>query len=469
MIFKPTFRGGIRLKRRMTPSQETICKLSPPTEILVPLLQWQGTPAVPTVEIGEAVMRGQMIGASHDPDGCPVFSGISGRVTAIALRPAQNGMLVPFIRIQNDGQNRTVTPMPFQKSLHDASREELLTQIDLLGIIDTAGLPLPLCTKLRSIGNNVDTLIVNCAESDPFLHHQYALLKERADEMINGAKTIMAAAKIGHACLVVGESKHALLPIIRRAIGQSDLFEVLVTREKYPQSHPHLLLNVVSGQELPVAHTPQELGYGIVQAETCVALFEAMVSGLPQTERLLTVGGDAASSCASLSAVIGTPVSELSSFCDMPSDAVTVWEGGIMTGHPVLPQNAEAVITAQTDGILFCARQNASSPQKANAVTAPSDRPAHSTRSPVCLHCGKCVSVCPMQLLPTSLAHAVQHHDFAGCLSHHIEACIACGACSYVCPSGIPITALICSAKDGFPDLCVPESKSFAASHSSKS
>ena len=66
---------------------------------------------------------------------------------------------------------------------------------------------------------------------------------------------------------------------------------------------------------------------------------------------------------------------------------------------------------------------------------------------PVCIHCGKCVEVCPVYLLPNYIAE----FDIAGRLEvaerFGAEACVECGACSYICPGYFPVTQHVKNAK----------------------
>lgn len=65
-----------------------------------------------------------------------------------------------------------------------------------------------------------------------------------------------------------------------------------------------------------------------------------------------------------------------------------------------------------------------------------------------CDRCGFCVEACPSDLLPSNLALASGHQDWASAAASGIDACIGCGSCSFVCPSRIPVAALIQEAKE---------------------
>ena len=78
-----------------------------------------------------------------------------------------------------------------------------------------------------------------------------------------------------------------------------------------------------------------------------------------------------------------------------------------------------------------------------NAVTALSI--AESTEPPItqCIHCGRCIAACPLDLDPTAFAAALNletKEDRATTLEElKINICMECGCCSYVCPANRPL------------------------------
>ena len=69
-----------------------------------------------------------------------------------------------------------------------------------------------------------------------------------------------------------------------------------------------------------------------------------------------------------------------------------------------------------------------------------------------CIRCGKCVSACPMYLMPTSIFQHYEKGDVAGCERLRAYDCVECGACTYVCPAKIPLVQGIRSAKQRVMD-----------------
>ncbi|MBT4503610.1 MAG: 4Fe-4S dicluster domain-containing protein, partial [Gemmatimonadetes bacterium] len=68
-----------------------------------------------------------------------------------------------------------------------------------------------------------------------------------------------------------------------------------------------------------------------------------------------------------------------------------------------------------------------------------------------CVRCGRCVDVCPLNLVPTKIALAARHRDHELAQRYHIMACMECGCCAYNCPSRIPLVQLIRVGKAQLP------------------
>ena len=69
--------------------------------------------------------------------------------------------------------------------------------------------------------------------------------------------------------------------------------------------------------------------------------------------------------------------------------------------------------------------------------------PAHSH----CIRCGRCATLCPMNLLPLELDKKANLGDWDACRELHIASCIECGCCTYICPAGRRIVESIRRAK----------------------
>ena len=59
--------------------------------------------------------------------------------------------------------------------------------------------------------------------------------------------------------------------------------------------------------------------------------------------------------------------------------------------------------------------------------------------NPVCLRCGKCVSVCPMRLQPLYMYRFVNANRLDQLERLHVMDCMECGSCAFTCPGKLPL------------------------------
>jgi len=75
--------------------------------------------------------------------------------------------------------------------------------------------------------------------------------------------------------------------------------------------------------------------------------------------------------------------------------------------------------------------------------------------NPVCLRCGKCVSACPMRLLPLYF----YRYQLAGRTDRleqlNIMDCMECGSCAFTCPGKLPLVEMIRKGKQAVKEASV--------------
>ena len=58
----------------------------------------------------------------------------------------------------------------------------------------------------------------------------------------------------------------------------------------------------------------------------------------------------------------------------------------------------------------------------------------------VCIRCGKCIGVCPVNLQPLYLYRYGKAGNVKMLDQYHLLDCIECGCCTYTCPGKLPLT-----------------------------
>jgi electron transport complex protein RnfC len=426
-------RGGIHPEyRKELTSEKAIEALPMPAELFIPLQQHIGAPAEAMVREGDLVKKGQMIARGQGVVSAPQHAPTSGRIKAVAEIPAPHasGLPQPTIIIEPDGEDEWAElPAPITDPFK-ASREEISERVAASGIVGLGGATFPSAVKLNlGIQHKLETLLINGAECEPYLTCDDRVMREYADEVIDGAR-IMAHA-LGAPRVVIGieDNKPQAIAAMTKVAATFPNVEVAAVPVQYPMGAERQLAQAITGIETPVRRLTAEIGVVVHNAATARAVHQAVRFGRPLISRVVTVSGKAVRQPKNIEAPIGAMVSDLVAFCGGLS--TTPWRlvnGGPMMGQP-LP-SLEVPVVKGTSGIL--------------ALTAEetNDQPA----SP-CIRCGACVTICPCGLVPVEMAAFIRKDHLDDAAKLGVQDCFSCGSCSWVCPSHIPLVQYFNYAK----------------------
>ena len=167
---KSTFVGGVHpYEGKELSKDKPIKDVLPKGDLVYPLSQHIGAPAVPIVAKGDRVLRGQKIAEAGGFVSAPIYASVSGTVKAIEPRRVVTGDLIMSIVIENDGQYEEVV-YPAAKPLEEMTREEIIECVKEAGVVGMGGAGFPTHVKL-SVKNpeKIDYVIANCAECEPYL------------------------------------------------------------------------------------------------------------------------------------------------------------------------------------------------------------------------------------------------------------------------------------------------------------
>lgn len=428
---KYSFKGGTKLpEHKHTENCETE-EITAPAFVTIPMSQHIGAPCVPMVKKGDRVLVGQKIGDVQGGLGCPVHSSVSGTVIYTDDMHLPNGQKVSYVEIENDMENELSPEVkPFGKRLTEATFEEIVSIVREAGISGMGGATFPTYAKLNSARGKVDRLIVNCAECEPFITANHRLLLEDPAAVINGTKILLRALGVSHADIAVEDNKLDAVNVLEELLAKTNLLSVSVMKTKYPQGDERQLIYALTGVELKQGQLPADAGCVIFNAETCAAVFYAFRDGMPLIKRRVTVSGDCVREPKNLLVPIGTPISELIEFCG----GLVKTPKKIVSGGPMMGQaqwDKDAPVTKGTSAILVLSE----------------DFEVKSVRESACIRCGRCVSNCPMHLMPNYLALFSAHEEFENAEKYGIMSCVECGTCSWGCPGNVPIVQQIRVAK----------------------
>lgn len=418
------FHGGIHPPENKKQSSETsIRSTGIPDRLVVPVQQHIGSPGKPCVEVGQQVLKGQKIAEANGFVSLPVHAPTSGIVEAIDLHPVQHpsGMDALCVVIKPDGKDEWVE----HRGLGDYSSLEKKAVLNLIrdaGIAGMGGAGFPSVVKLGvKPDQKIKTLILNAVECEPYITADDRLMRERADEIVQGLQIIAWLINAEQTLIGIEDNKPHAIEAMRRATTNTAI-DVVSVPTKYPSGGEKQLIYILTGKEVRSGGIPADVGVVCHNTGTAYAIKRAIMDGEPLISRITTLTGDCVADKGNYEVLIGTPVGWLLQQAGVKStDLHRLVMGGPMMGFAM--HNMAVPVVKTTNCLLVPTQQEFPDPVP--------EQP--------CIRCGSCAQACPVNLLPQQLYWFAKTKEFDKAAHYNLADCIECGACSYVCPSNIPL------------------------------
>ena len=412
---KHLFFGGIHPKynKEMSKTIPTVKVIEPKT-VVIPMVQHIGAPCTPLVQVGDRVKKGQKIG---DGEGLcvPVHASVSGTVVAIEPRPHTRGGLVNAVVIENDFKNETVT-MP-----HATNDDEILHSIREAGIVGMGGAAFPGNVKALGAMGNVDTLIANGCECEPYITADDTLLRTSPEQVLEGMLILRSLLDPKRTVLAVEDNKTEAIEELKKLLPFYSDIELVILPTRYPQGSEKQLIQAVTGRQVPPGQLPVKVGCAVFNVSTFAAICRAATEGKALTERIVTVSGEAIAQPQNFLVPIGTSFHDLIEIAGGLHDKTErVISGGPMMGAA---QSDLAVPVIKATNSILCLLKDVNG----------------AAENPVCLRCGKCVSVCPMRLQPLYMYRFTNAGRVDELNRMNLMDCMECGSCAFTCPGKLPL------------------------------
>jgi len=416
-----TFHGGVHpVEHKQESTALPIAQMPLPSQLTVPLHQHLGQRAKPLLQVGDKVLKGQMIGQADGDISCAVHAPTSGTISAIDQAPVPHPSGLPdlCITIIPDGAEQWIarTPLNYQAMNPIALRQHLRD----FGLAGLGGAVFPTHAKLNP-GKlaNVPTLILNGAECEPWITCDDLLMRERAVEIVAGAKIMQHLLGATEVLIGIEDNKPQALEAMRAACAETS-FEVIAVPTLYPSGGAKQLTKILTGQEAPSGGRSTDIGVQIFNVATAYSVARAVLHGEPLISRIVTVTGNVEQP-RNYEVLLGTPVRELNALAKPRSDTQGTIMGGPMMGF-TLP-SADVPVVKATNCLIAKSTQLFPPPQLALP----------------CIRCTLCAQACPVNLQPQDLYWFSRGREFGKAQEYNLFDCIECGCCDYVCPSHIPL------------------------------
>ena len=121
-----TFKGGVHpYEGKELSEHKPVQILMPKGDLVYPMSQHIGAPAIPLVKKGDKVLAGQKIGEASGFISANVICSVSGTVKAVEPRRVANGAMVNSIVVENDGEYTAVEGLGADRDPAKLSKQEI--------------------------------------------------------------------------------------------------------------------------------------------------------------------------------------------------------------------------------------------------------------------------------------------------------------------------------------------------------
>ncbi|MDD4956939.1 MAG: electron transport complex subunit RsxC [Candidatus Omnitrophica bacterium] len=430
-----TFPGGIHPEYNKDISiREPLRVGAVPHTLVVPLSQHIGAPNQAVVKKGDIVEEGQVIGKSDSFVSSPVHSPVYGKVSDIkkAFHPVLGQTMSIFIEHDKEKEPKVYAP----RDVMDMTAAEIIEKVHDAGLVGMGGAAFPTHVKLNvPQGKEIETLIINGAECEPYLTCDHALMTRCTEEILKGLKLLIKVINPKNVYIAIEINKKSAIFAFEKLIGKTSDPEISKIRivplgTKYPQGGEKQLIKAISGKEVPPGKLPLDIGFLIQNVGTVYAVYEAVYMDKPLIERIVTITGDCLYRPGNYLIKVGVTLKEIldNYGLELHRKPEKIIFGGPMMG--IAQPDLEAPVIKSTSGILLLSEQKARSFEEGQ-----------------CIKCAKCADVCPVRLVPTEIMKNVKKGFMDKAEGLCVLDCMECGSCAYICPARIPLVQYLKEGK----------------------
>ena len=419
-----TFKGGVHpYEGKELSASKPVQMLMPKGELVFPLSQHIGAPANPLVKKGDQVLAGQIIAEAGGFISANVICSVSGTVKAVEPRRVANGAMVNSIVVENDGEYRTIEGLGSDRDYTALSKEEIRQIVKDAGIVGLGGAGFPTHVKLTPKEDaKIDYVIVNGAECEPYLTSDYRLMLEEPEKLIGGLKVVLQLFENAKGVIGIEDNKPEAIAKLTELVKNEPKISVCHLKTKYPQGGERSLIYAVTGRKVNSSMLPADAGCIVDNVDTVISIYMAVCKTTPLMRKIITVTGDAVAEPQNFHVKLGTNYEEiLEAAGGFKTEPEKIINGGPMMGQAMFDLHVPVM-------------------KNSSALTCMSkDEVAASAPTP-CIRCGRCVSVCPSNIVPVLMMKAAERNDAESFEKLNGMECVECGSCAFICPAKRPLT-----------------------------
>lgn len=247
-----TFKGGAHPYEGKELSMDSpIREMDAKEELVFPMSQHIGAPATPVVAVGDTVKMGQIIGEASGFISANIVSSVSGEVKAVEPRLLSSGAKATCVVIANDGEYQPVEGLGADRDYTQLTKEEIRQIIKDAGIVGMGGAGFPTNVKVTPKNEEeIDYVIVNGAECEPYLTSDYRLMLERPEDLIQGLHVVLSLFDNAKGVIAIEDNKPEAIAKLQYLTDSDPDIEVKVLKTKYPQGAERQVIYVTTGRKI---------------------------------------------------------------------------------------------------------------------------------------------------------------------------------------------------------------------------
>jgi len=386
-----------------------------PDRVYISMSQHMGPPCEVKVAVNDTVKVGQVIGDSTAFLSAPIHSSVSGKVVSIDEITTSNGSRTKIVVIETD-KLQTVDESVKPPVVNN--HQDFVKAVKASGLVGLGGAGFPTHIKYNPKNlNEVDTLVINAAECEPYITSDYRTMMEDTDYVVKGIYEVKKYLNLKNVYIGIEDNKPNAIKLLKEKFAGDDSVKVVSCKTLYPQGAEKVMIFQTTGRIVGEGKLPADVGVIVSNVTSVAFVAKYLETGMPLISKRITVDGRAVNNPQNVNVLIGTRFIDIINFC-----------GGYKTAPKKILMGGPMMGIAIYDDTYPLLKNN-------NALLVFDETQAREYPETDCIRCGKCANTCPFELMPAEIERALKAQNIELLEKLKVMSCMECGSCAYACPA----------------------------------